>query len=231
LFLTSASGRIERENDPDRSPGPRFWLAGCAAGNVFGVGAGVPERDAEELLALAATEPPWRAPRDRPRYFERYLALLARGGDVPRSAAGLLYALPHRATDEPAVALVDSESDEGRRLYDTLAREGLPVGLLKLGFRDVSEFWAPWCAALHDGRPASVAFAARLSDAGAEVGVATAVGLRGRGYAAAATARWASLPSLRSRQLFYGTDQENASSQKVAARLGLRLVGPNLRLT
>ncbi|KGM34436.1 GNAT family acetyltraansferase, partial [Inquilinus limosus MP06] len=37
LFRLTAGGRIEGENDPDRSPGPRLWLAGCAAGTVFAV--------------------------------------------------------------------------------------------------------------------------------------------------------------------------------------------------
>jgi hypothetical protein len=36
LFVLAPGGRIERENDPDHSPGPRFWLAGCASGNVSG---------------------------------------------------------------------------------------------------------------------------------------------------------------------------------------------------
>lgn len=229
-FLTTASGQIERENDPDHSPGPRFWLAGCASGNVFGVRVDVPNEAAAELLTLAAAEPPLHAPGARPQRLDRYVELLSRSGEVPRPASGLLYSLPHRAADEPAAAFVDSESEEGERLYATLAREGLPVSLAKMGFRDVTEFWPPWCVIFHDGKLASVALTARLSDAGAEVGVVTVAGLRGRGYAAAATARWSALSSLRSRRLFYGTDSTNASSQKVAARLGLRHVGANLRL-
>jgi len=90
---------------------------------------------------------------------------------------------------------------------------------------------APWCVALHDRQVASVAFAARLSKAGAEIGVATAPEMRGRGYAATAVARWSRLRSLRSRALFYSTDQTNGSSQRVAARLGLRFLGASVRLS
>jgi hypothetical protein len=34
LFLTTGSGRIERENDPDHSQGPRLYLAGYVSGLV-----------------------------------------------------------------------------------------------------------------------------------------------------------------------------------------------------
>ncbi len=229
-FVLDASGRIERENDPDRSPGPRFWLAGCASGNVVGVRADVPEAAAVEVLALAATEAPFHAPGARPRHFDRYVELLSHRGRAPEPEFGLLYSFPHGVTHASAVALVDSESDEGERLLETLARDGMPEGLRAMGFGDVSEFWAPWCVALHEGQAVSVAFAARLSEGGAEIGVATATAWRGRGYATAAAARWSALPSLRSRRLFYGTTQANASSQRVAARLGLRPLGANLRL-
>ncbi|MCI0391566.1 MAG: GNAT family N-acetyltransferase [Acidobacteria bacterium] len=78
---------------------------------------------------------------------------------------------------------------------------------------------------------ASVVFAARLSKAGAEIGVATAPEMRGRGYAATAVARWSRLRSLRSRALFYSMVQTNGSSQRVTARLGLRSMGASLRLS
>jgi predicted GNAT family acetyltransferase len=76
-----------------------------------------------------------------------------------------------------------------------------------------------------------VAFAARLSKAGACLGVVTVPAFRGKGYAAAVTAEWSRLPSLKSRALFYSTDQSNTSSQRVVARLGLRFLGASLRLT
>jgi hypothetical protein len=59
LFLTTGSGRIERENDPDHSPGPRLWLAGCASGNVAGLRSDVMEDLAAEIMALVVKEPPF----------------------------------------------------------------------------------------------------------------------------------------------------------------------------
>lgn len=74
-------------------------------------------------------------------------------------------------------------------------------------------------------------FAARLSRSAAETGVATVPAFRGRGYAAAATAGWAALPSLRGHILFYETDRMNRSSQGVARRLGLRFLGATFAIS
>ena len=65
---------------------------------------------------------------------------------------------------------------------------------------------------------------------GAEVGIVTVPALRGRGYATAATAGWASLPALRRRVLFYSALQTNVSSRRVAERLGLRFLGGSLTI-
>jgi hypothetical protein len=54
---------------------------------------------------------------------------------------------------------------------------------------------------------------------------------RGRGFAAAACAGGAGLPSLCGRNLFYGTDRTNISSQRVVERLGLNFLGASLSIT
>jgi len=229
-FLVSASGRIQGENDPDRSPGPRFSLAGCATGNVAGVGLDVAEPIAAELLTIAADEPPFVERNSPPVHLRRYIELLSRSGPAPRLSLGVTFVLPNRLAYLHDVELISSHTHEGERLLADLSAKGLPAGLLELGFRDASEFWPPWCAALHDGQVASAAFAARLSPVGAEAGVATVRSLRGRGYAAAATSGWAASPGFASHALFYSTQQSNASSQRVIARLGLRFLGASLGL-
>ncbi|MFC7327966.1 GNAT family N-acetyltransferase [Marinactinospora rubrisoli] len=50
-------------------------------------------------------------------------------------------------------------------------------------------------------------------------------GHRGRGHAASVTAHWATEFAEDRRRLFYSTSAENTSSQRVAARLGLRRLG------
>jgi hypothetical protein len=230
LFVLTPDGRIERENDPDRSPGPRFWLAGCAEGNVFGVRADVPDEIGAEMGALAAREPPFTDPAIPPRYFDRYVALLTRHAPVTRCNFILMYELPHSLRYESDARLVGSDSAEGQALARSLSERGMPEGLTRLGFHRVADLWPPWCAAVIDGQIASIAFAARSSAVGAELGVVTVETCRGRGFAAAAAAGWSSLPSLRERTLFYSTDRENTSSQRVARRLGLRRKAASMRM-
>lgn len=127
--------------------------------------------------------------------------------------------------------VVSSGEPEADEMLTRLAGEGLPGSLLDLGFKDISEFWAPWCVISKDGEISSIAFAARLSSSGCELGVATAPRFRGRGHAGAVTAEWTNYPSLGSRELFYSTHRTNTASQRVAEKLGLRRVGASLRIS
>ena len=229
-FVFERSGRISTTNDPDHSPAPRFALFGCASGNVYGIRADLTDGVAAQLMGLAALEPPFVDQSGASRHLDRYIELLSGDALPPKPRLGVTYVLPNDIDYQHDVRLIRSDSVEGQRLRATLAAEGVPAGLAEMGFVDVSEFWDPWCAALHHGEVASVAFAARLSETGAGLGLATSPGLRGRGYAAAATAGWTRMPALRSRALFYGTDQTNISSQRVVARLGLRFLGASLEL-
>ncbi|MDF8357599.1 GNAT family N-acetyltransferase [Ensifer adhaerens] len=227
-FHLNGSGRIERENDPDHSAGPRFWFAGCEDGNVFAVGSHVPDDLASRLHDLAVTEPPFLYP-GIPRHLIGYLAVFANEPPV-RHSQEVIYELPHSLAIGDGALLIGSDSEEGRELMQSWTRDGPPQGLVELGFREEADFWAPWCVANVDGEIASIAFAARLTESGAELGLVTARSFRGRGLAAAATAGWSRLPSLSSRTLFYSTSRENLSSQRVAARLGLRLRGVSFRI-
>jgi hypothetical protein len=231
MFVLERSGRILTTNDPDRSPAPRFALAGCASGNIYGVRADVADGIAAQLMDLAASEPPFFDRLGTPRHLDRYIELLSCDAFMPQARLEMSYVLPNDIAYQHDVRLICSESLAGQELRATLATTGIPAGLAKMRFADVSDFWEPWCVAMHDAEVASVAFAARLSETGASLGLATSPGLRGRGYAAAATAGWARMPALRSRALFYSTSQTNISSQRVIARLGLRFFGASLGLS
>lgn len=230
-FVFERSGRILTTNAPDRSPAPRFVLFGCASGNVYGVRADVPDGVAAQLMNFAELEPPFVDQSGASRHLDRYMELLSRDAFVPEPRLGATYVLPNDIAYQHDARLICSGSVEGEGLRATLATRGVPAGLAEMGFVDVSEFWDPWCVALQHGEVASVAFAARLSETGASLGSATSPALRGRGYAAAATAGWTRMPGLRSRALFYSTDRTNISSQRGAARLGLRFLGASLELS
>jgi hypothetical protein len=230
-FVFERSGRMSTTNDPDRSPAPRFALFACASGNRFAVRVDVTDGVAAQLMRVAALEPSFVDQSSASRHLDRYIELLSRDARVPKPRLGVTYVLPNDIAYRHDVRLVCSDSVEGQELRATLAARGVPAGLAEMGFVDVSEFWDPWCVALQQGEVASVAFAARLSETGAGLGLATAPRLRGRGYAAAVTAGWTRMPALRSRALFYSTDQTNISSQRVVARLGLRFLGASLELS
>jgi GNAT acetyltransferase-like protein len=230
-LVLERSGRILTMNDPDRSPAPRFALAGCASGNIYGVRADVSDGVAAQLIDLAASEPPFFDRLGAPRHLDRYIELLSYDAPMPQPRLEMSYVLPNDIAYQHDVRLISSESLGEQELRATLATKGMPLGLAEMGFADVSEFWDPWCVAMHHADVASVAFAARLSETGASLGLATSPELRGRGYAAAATAGWARMPALRARALFYSTSQTNISSQRVIARLGLRFLGASLGIS
>src|SRR5689334_16696461 len=96
LFVLTAQGLILRENDPDRSPGPKFWLAGSAEGNAVLLHQSVAPDIAAAIETLAAAEPPFHAPATLPRFIARYEELLATQGAPVERSRELVCALPHR---------------------------------------------------------------------------------------------------------------------------------------
>jgi hypothetical protein len=230
LFLLSHDERIDRENDPDRSPGPAFWMAGCGSGNVLRLRTDIADEIAAKIETLAESEPPLAGVESRPQHLDRYLDMLGDGVAPMQATQELIYELPHALACKGGATLIASDSPEGQDLVQALSRRGMPEGLSSLGFRQIEDLWPPWCAAMVDGEIASLAFTTRLSAVGAELGLATAKSFRGRGLAAAATAGWTGLPVLHSRALFYSTSRTNLSSQRVVARLGLRFIGTSFRI-
>lgn len=229
-FTLTPTGRIIREADPEGSPGPLMFLAGCDSGNLVRFGHELDENLVAELSALAGDEPPLTEPGAAPVHLGKYLDRLGRLGPV-ETHQGLSFHLPHRSPTQVTAPLIASGTVEGDQLVEILARDGMPPDLVEMGFRDVSDLWAPWRLALRDGRIASLAFAARLGPDGAELGLATLPAFRGQGLAAAATAGWSALPALADRTLFYSTATSNLASQRVVAKLGLRFIGPTLGIS
>ena len=229
MFVMSASGRIERENDPDCSPGPQVFFVGCLFGNIARVRYDVDDAIAVRIIEVAAKEAPWRDPDAMPACVGKIVELLS-GQSAETVASHLIYRLPNDVKYEHAAAIVRGDSKEGRQMLARLADRGMPDYMRDAGFKGVGDFWEPWCVAMDGSEIASIAFAARLGEMGAEIGVYTFPTYRGRGLAAAVTAAWASMPSLNRRALFYSTSNTNRSSQRVAARLGLRLIGASFRI-
>jgi hypothetical protein len=231
MFVPSGAGRICRENDPDRSAGPRMYFAGCARGNVACVRDDVDEQLAVRLLAVAAEAPVWREPEVIPQCLAKIVELLSSVQPAVTIGPGLIYELPNGLNYEHSATIVRGDSVEGERMFARLADRGLPRYMMDAGFKSVGDFWEPWCVAMEGEEIASIAFAARIAAKGAEIGVYTFPKFRARGFAAAVTASWSSMATLGDRALFYSTQKSNRSSQRVAARLGLRLIGASLRIS
>lgn len=90
----------------------------------------------------------------------------------------------------------------------------------------------PWAMAVEGALVTSICHTpGPLEGRGAECGVWTRPGFRGRGLGAAVTAAWAGLLRAPGRYLFYSTNAENLSSQRLTQRLGLRPLGWTWRLS
>jgi hypothetical protein len=229
-FVLTESGRILRRNTPDQAAAGRFFLAGCASGNVVGIRHDVGADTARAMELLVADEPALRDPDSTPLHLDEYLRLLAAEAPVEEWHAGLIWTFLERLEYAHQVTLVGSDTPQGDRLLARLTERGVPERLVRQGFVDVGEFWAPWCVALDKDDIASIAFTVSMGATSAEVGVNSVPEFRGRGFAAAATAGWAMLPALGGRALFYSTSRTNLSSQRVTQRLGLRFMGASLSI-
>lgn len=227
LYVLTPEGRIARENDPDRSAGPKFWLAGCASGTVARLHRALAPDIAAEIETLVAREPPFDEPGALPLFIADYERLLP-GAALSRE---LVHELPHGLAVERDAKFIASGSEEGACFMGAVARHGMPENLVALRMRVPEDLWAPWVMLMVDGEVAATAFAARISADGAELGLATVPKFRGRGLARLATAAWSNLPELETRRLFYGADHDNLASGRVIAQLGLRRIGVSIRLT
>lgn len=135
------------------------------------------------------------------------------GSTVLSSGPG--YLIPEGLTYESSASFVDSRAPRSLPCPDTWPADewqSLLAGSL-----------GPWAVAVVDDRVAAVAHAPASTDRAAEIGIETHPDFRGRGLAAATTARWAEVA--KGRTLFYSTSADNRSSQRVAERLGLEQLG------
>ncbi|MBO0729401.1 MAG: hypothetical protein J2P57_09095 [Acidimicrobiaceae bacterium] len=223
-FTFDQRGRMIYERAPDRSRGPRFRLAGCPEGNLAIIRDDVPDDAAEKLERLVALEPPlWWSDATALRPTE-YLAALEVDGPVNDDYFGLLWVFPSPLAYDTGVRLVWSDTDDGDRLLDRFA-DAVPASLVEAGFRTPADLWQPWCVAVVGDQIVSIAETVRKGPRGAEVGVDTEAGVRGRGLGSAATAGWSRHPHLHGLTKFYSTTRTNTSSRRVTERLALRFLG------
>ena len=229
-FVLDDIGRIVSENDPVRSIGPLFFMAGCPTGNVVAVGADVDEQVVREIGNLAADEPPFVDPEAVPVHLERYLELLNSHSTGLSTSFGLQHLIPKPLDCPEGFELVLSGTDAGDSLVNRLNRNGMPLNLLELDFRAPEDIWVPWCVAMQEDNVVSVGMTARLGSRGVKSGVVTVPLHRNQGFATAVVAGWSSHPELAGKKLFYSMRRDNSASRRVAEKLGLEFIGSTLRI-
>ena len=141
--------------------------------------------------------------------------------------AGPSYLIPSDTRFASGVALVRSDGSGVEGLRGANPGNWHPVEWDEL----LGGRLGPWAIATTGEQAISICHTpGPLTERAAECGVWTDPRFRGRGYAAATAAAWVALVQSPGRHLFYSTDAENVSSQRVARRLSLRELGWTWRL-
>ncbi|WP_429125935.1 GNAT family N-acetyltransferase [Ensifer sp. 4252] len=218
LYRTDGEGRLLSTNEWDARPPPRFHLMRTRQGPIFRCRADLPDGLVDDLRQLCRKETPETAFDRLPALHDRYLDLLSQHEPVEKIWAGPAYAAGDLVL--PTAELV--------RITETNAE------LLRAHFQD----WLPdvphrqpFFARVLDGQAVSLCCSVRISDTVHCAGVETHPDFRGHGYAVDVVSRWARQVCANGAMPFYSTAWSNAASQRVATRLGLRLVAVDFHVT
>ncbi|MEX1007898.1 MAG: GNAT family N-acetyltransferase [Acidimicrobiia bacterium] len=204
-------------------------IAVARDGYLVVLGSDVPDALATELEAAVADTPPAFDPTTAPRVLDGCRRLLEQsGGPVQQSGPNPSYLIPPDTRFSSGAEIIRSDDGNADELVRSLrGANPQPGGWTATEWDDLLDgTLGPWAMAMVDGRVVSICHTPRhLTERGAECGVWTHPDFRGRRHAPAVTAAWASVLAPTGRHLFYSTEADNRSSQRVAARLGLRVIG------
>jgi GNAT superfamily N-acetyltransferase len=157
-------------------------------------------------------------PREWAREYADYLGALSSVGPLTSMRVGQLYRFPDMlALKGTCISIVEGNTDLLRGGLD----EWLPDVAVNL----------PMIAMVADGRAVSICTSVIASKAVHEAGVETLPDYRRRGLGVQAVAGWARTVQASGAVPFYATTFDNVASQRLAARLGLSLVGAEFSLT
>lgn len=203
-------------------------IAAARGGQTVLIGSEVPDTLAPALIDAVTQSPPAPAPGQEPPALERCRRILESCFARLSLDAGPVYLFELSALARARNDILRSDAQLDERL-----RKLNPGNWESDEWNDLLDgTLGPWAMAVVDGTVVSICHTPlAMTERAAECGVWTLPEARGRGYAAAVTAAWADVLRPSGRHLFYGTDAQNVSSQRVAARLRLRLLGWTWNLT
>lgn len=203
-------------------------IATARDGHTLFVGSDLPKSLVPALADAVATSPPASTPDVEPPALAACRALLEPACAPLSLDAGPSYLIEPHVRREARAQIARSDTPVSERL-----RRLNPGNWEHEEWNELLDgALGPWAIALVDETIASLCHTPRpVTERAAECGVWTHPDFRGRGYAADVTATWADILRPSGRSLFYSTDAQNLSSQRVAARLRLRPIGWTWRLT
>ncbi len=223
LWVMDRRSRLVESRGSNGRTAPHLVIAASNDGQVAAFGSEVADALAVELQAAVAGGSPSPDPATAPASIARCEQLLTKSLWPVELSAGPSYAIPVQTAFVSAAEIQRSDGEHTEALRSQLPERA------NWSAEDwhllLDGFFGPWAVATIGGRVMAICHTARLADRGAEAGVWTDPDFRGQGHAAAVTAAWASLLAPSGRHLFYSTAATNLSSQRVAARLNLRLIG------
>src|SRR4051812_41232163 len=179
LFRHDAAGRLLAVNEPGDPPAPRLFVGRTTEGNLWRFRHDLPPTLVHTLDRLLAAEPVTTDLRQPLHCHDRLCDALATFGPVAEINSGPAWWCPEGIASSRAIATT--------RLTDgTTPARTFPWLEAEIADRQ------PCLAVLHEGEAVAICFSARLSAVAAEAGVVTLEAYRGRGYASAVVAAWAS---------------------------------------
>lgn len=219
----------------DASFDARGRIAGCDGvtiasstdGQTLWIGAGVPDDAATELAVEFDRAPRPSRPSEPPPALDACEQILGRvSGELTRTS-GPSYVIPDDIEFGVGTTIACSDGTDTEVLRCANPGNWHPIEWSEL----LDGKLGPWSMITKGERAISICHTpGRLTQRAGECGVWTDPRFRGRGYAAATAAAWVPLVRAPGRHLFYSTDANNLSSQRVAHRLNLLEIGWTWRL-
>jgi hypothetical protein len=221
IWARDERGRLVPRELAD-GPAPYLVIATADDAETIALGQDVPDEVASRIQQVVTgswARDDWAS---EPEGLARCRELLEAAVGPVRSASGPSYLVPSGLSFAFSTTILRSDR------HRPSVRPPNPV---EAGWEEeewlqlLDGVFGPWAMALEEGDVVSVCHCARLTDLAAEAGVRTDPRYRGRGFAAAVTAAWGAQVNAGGRHAFYSTSAANISSQRVAGRLDLPLIG------
>ena len=219
LFTHDSNGRLLTNNEPDGEAAPRFFLGRTMAGHICRFRHDLPDDIVRELKSCVAREPIPHDLSEPPLHLEIYKIILESHAPVRNIYHGPAYHFPETIAAPSGITATRMTQSNAPAL-----QPDFPWLFSQL------EFMPPVFAVVQEGRAVAACFSSRFPGAANEAGVHTLEGFRGRGYAAAVVAAWATAIRELGHIPLYGTTWSNFGSQAVARKLGLEMYGDDLHM-